>query len=195
MATRNSEIINLILRAREGDGQALGKLLDLHRDYLKGLAAQQLNPKLQRRLDDSDVIQQTCLSVHKQIGGFQGNDPAEFVAWLRLIHERNIQNVARDQMQVQKRAASREESLEPADVAGPQTTPSQIVMREEEATQLKQAMQSLPADERDVVELRYFKDWSVSQIAEHLALTPDAVAWRLKRGMKAMKSLLKDDAS
>ena len=195
MAASNSEIVDLIPKARAGDGEALGRQLDLHRDYLRGLTAQQLNPKLQGRLDDSDVIQQTCLSVHKQIGGFLGNDPAEFVAWLRLIHERNIHNAARDQLQVQKRAAGREETLEPADFAGQQTTPSQIVMRDEEATRLKQAMPLLPDNEREVVRLRYFEGWSLPQIAEHLGLTQDAVAWQLRRSMKSMKKHLKDDAS
>ena len=195
MAANDNEIAELIVLARAGDATALGKLLDLHRDYLRGLAAQQLNPKLQGRLDDSDVIQQTCLSVHKQIGGFTGNDPAEFVAWLRLIHERNIHNAARDQLQVQKRAAGREETLEPADFAGRQATPSQIVMRDEEATRLKQAMQLLPEGEREVVRLRYFEGWPLSQIAEHLGLTQNAVAWQLRRSMKSMKKHLKDDAS
>ena len=193
MTTPDSEIAVLIPRAQAGDVSALGRLLDLHRDYLRGVAVQQLAPQLNGRIDGSDIVQQTCLSVHKQIGGFIGNDPAEFVAWLRLIHERNIHNAARDQLQAQKRAAGREEAHEHADFTGWQTTPSQIVMRDEAATQLKQAIQHLPEDQREVVELRYFKDWSVSQIAEHLGLTPDAVAWRLKRGMKSMKSLLKDD--
>lgn len=104
MATADSEIAALIPLAREGDDSALGRLLDLHRDYLRGIAAQQLPPKLQGRIDDSDVIQQTCLSVHKQFTGFEGAAPAEFVAWLRLIHERNIQNAVRDHMAVQKRS-------------------------------------------------------------------------------------------
>ena len=193
MTTPDSEIAVLIPRAQAGDVSALGRLLDLHRDYLRGVAVQQLAPQLNGRIDGSDIVQQTCLSVHKQIGGFIGNDPAEFVAWLRLIHERNIHNATRDQLQAQKRAAGREEALEHADFAGWQTPPSQIVMRDEAATQLKQAIQHLPEDQREVVQLRYFNDWSVTQIAEHLGLTPDAVAWRLKRGMKSMKSLLKDD--
>ena len=193
MAASNSEIVELIPLAQAGDGDALGRLLDIHRDYLRGLAAQQLLPKLQGRIDDSDMIQQTCLSVHKQIGEFVGTQPAEFVAWLRQIHERNIRNAARDQMQVQKRAVDREEAREQHDVAGQETTPSQIVMRDEEASQLRAAMQHLPDDEREAVRLRYFENWTLPQIGEHLGLTSDAVVWLMKRSMKHLKQHLRDE--
>ena len=193
MAATDTEIAELIVFARAGDATALGKLLDVHRDYLRGLAVQQLAPKLKGRLDGSDIVQQTCLSVHKQIGEFIGTEPAEFVAWLRQIHERNIRNAARNQLQVQKRAVDREEAREQHEVAGQETTPSQIVMRDEEASQLRTAMQHLPDDEREAVRLRYFENWTLPQIGEHLGLTPDAVVWLMKRSMKHLKQHLKNE--
>ena len=65
MTTPDSEIAVLIPRAQAGDVSALGRLLDLHRDYLRGVAVQQLAPQLNGRIDGSDIVQQTCLSVHK----------------------------------------------------------------------------------------------------------------------------------
>ncbi len=192
MGTDDSEIAALIPLAREGDDSALGRLLDLHRDYLRGIAAQQLPPKLRGRIDDSDVIQQTCLSVHKQFTGFEGSDPAEFVAWLRLIHERNIQNAVRDHMAVQKRSVDRDVTVEQHDPVGHETTPSQIVVRAEQSVQLQDALASLPKEEQEVLRLRYYENYSVQQIADVLGLTPDAVAWRMKKGMKAMKTHLGD---
>lgn len=149
---------------------------------------------MQGRIDDSDVIQQTCLSVHKQFTGFGGSDPAEFVAWLRLIHERNIQNAVRDHMAVQKRSVDRFVAVKQDDLVGHETTPSQIVVREEQSAQLLNALSSLPEEEQDVFRLRYYENYSVQQIAEALGLTPDAVAWRMKKGMKAMKKHLGDGA-
>ena len=189
----DSEIADLIPLAQAGDAAALGRLLDLHRDYLRGLAVQQLAPKLKGRLDGSDIVQQTCLSVHKQISEFVGTQPAEFVAWLRQIHERNIRNAARNQMQVQKRAVDREEAIEQHNFIGQEISPSQIVMRDEEALRLRAAMQHLPDDEREAVRLRYFENWTLPQIGEHLGLTPDAVIWLMKRSMKHLKEHLKNE--
>lgn len=193
MSASDTEIVELLPLAREGDDNALGRLLDLHRDYLRALAAQQLHPKLRGRIDDSDVIQQTCLSVHKQFAGFSGNDPAEFVAWLRLIHERNIQNAVRDHVAVQKRSVDRDIALQDDILSAHATTPSQIASKDEEANRLKMALSKLPNGEQEVIRLRYYEGWTVKQIADHLNITPDAVAWKLSKGMKAMKQQMGND--
>src|SRR5580704_8652172 len=82
-----SDAVNreLIKRARGGDHAALGELLEKYRRYLWGLADRMLDDRAAARIDASDVVQQTCLSVHKQITEFEGHDDAQFVAWLRQI--------------------------------------------------------------------------------------------------------------
>ena len=193
MPPSDSEMAELIARAQAGDGSALGRLLDMHRGYLRAVTVQQLAPKLKGRLDGSDIVQQTCLSVHKQIGEFKGTQPAEFVAWLRQVHERNIQNAARGHVQAQGRSVDREAGNAAHDLPGPETTPSQIVIRDEEAARLRAAMQHLPADEREAIRLRYFESWTLPQIAENLGITLDAAVWLMKRSMKHLKQHLRDD--
>jgi len=94
----DSDSVNpeLIERAQGGDQAALGELLEKYRRYLWGLAERMLDDRAAARIDALDVVQQTCLSVHKQITEFQGHEPAQFAAWLRQIHERNIHNAARN---------------------------------------------------------------------------------------------------
>jgi RNA polymerase sigma-70 factor (ECF subfamily) len=108
MNTTDLHIATLVHRAREGDAEALGELLEKHRPYLRLLAERQLDPRLEARVDASDIVQQTCLSVHRAIREFTGDDPAQFLAWLRQIHERNIRNAFRDHIRLQKRSATRE---------------------------------------------------------------------------------------
>ena len=190
--TPESEIVKLIPLARAGNATALGKLLDLHRDYLRGLAVRQMAPRLKGRLDGSDIVQQTCLSVHKEIGNFVGSEPAEFVAWLRQIHERNIRNAVRNQLEVQKRAANREVALENNDFVGCETSPSQIAMRDEDASRLRTAIVNLTDEQREFIRLRYFENWTLPQIGKHLGLNLDAVVWLMKRTMKQLKKMLGD---
>ena len=193
MTTPDSEIARLIPLAQAGNASALGRLLDLHRDYLRALAIQRFTPKLKGKLDGSDIVQQTCLSVHRQIGEFVGTEPAEFVAWLRQIHERNILNAARDQLQTQKRDVDREVRIDQEKIVGQELSPSHIVLRDEAASQLRAAMEHLPEDEREAIRLRYFENWTVSKIGEHLGLTPDAVTWLMKRSMKHLKQQMRED--
>ncbi|HEV8067612.1 MAG TPA: RNA polymerase sigma factor [Planctomycetaceae bacterium] len=184
----------LLARARAGDRGALGELLENNRDYLRNLADRLLDDRIGRRIDASDVVQQTCLSVHKQIGEFVGQDAAQFAAWLRQIHERNIRNAVRDQLHTEKRAISREERLPDGDAhAIRQTTPSQHVVRREESAKLAKAIGQLVEDEREALHRRYLEGQSVAEIAAAMGLSKDALARLFKRAMKNVKRQLRDD--
>src|SRR5688572_28615999 len=111
MAASPSVVVDLLLRARAGDAEAAGELLEKYRAYLKVLAARNLDSPLAARIDASDLAQQTCMSVVRQFSQFQGSDEAAFVAWLKTIHEHNIQNAIRDHLRTEKRAAGREVGL------------------------------------------------------------------------------------
>jgi RNA polymerase sigma-70 factor, ECF subfamily len=192
----DSDAVNrqLLARACAGDREALGELLENNRDYLRNLADRLLDDRMGRRIDASDVVQQTCLSVHKQIGEFVGQDAAQFAAWLRQIHERNIRNAVRDQLHTEKRAISREERLPDGDAhAIRQTTPSQHVVRREESAKLAKAIGQLVEDEREALRRRYLEGQSVAEIAAAMGLSKDALARLFKRAMKNVKRHLRDD--
>jgi RNA polymerase sigma-70 factor, ECF subfamily len=192
----DSDAVNrqLLARACAGDREALGELLENNRDYLRNLADRLLDDRMGRRIDASDVVQQTCLSVHKQIGEFVGQDAAQFAAWLRQIHERNIRNAVRDQLHTEKRAISREERLPDGDAhAIRQTTPSQHVVRREESAKLAKAIGQLVEDEGEALRRRYLEGQSVAEIAAAMGLSKDALARLFKRAMKNVKRHLRDD--
>jgi RNA polymerase sigma-70 factor, ECF subfamily len=185
----------LLARAQAGDREALGELLEQNRDYLRHLADRLLDDRVGRRIDASDLVQQTCLSVHKQIGEFVGQDAAQFGAWLRQIHERNIRNVVRDQLHAEKRAVSREEHVPDGDFhAAAQTTASQDVVRREDSVRLATAIAQLVPDEQEALRRRYLEGESVAEIAAAMGLTKDSLARLFKRAMKNAKRHLGDEA-
>lgn len=184
----------LIQRAQQGDEAALGSLLAVHRDHLRQLADRALSPRLKARIDASDIVQQTCLSVFRQITEFEGSDPAQFAAWVRKMHARNIQNVLRDQLQTQKRGDGREEHLDGQDLnAGQQATPSQQAVLHEDAVQLARALERLPEEERAVLRSRYLEGRTLVQIGQDLGLSKDAVVWLMQKGMKRLRQWLPRD--
>jgi RNA polymerase sigma-70 factor (ECF subfamily) len=185
----------LLARAQAGDREALGELLEQNRDYLRHLADRLLDDRVGRRIDASDLVQQTCLSVHKQIGEFVGKDAAQFAAWLRQIHERNIRNVVRDQLHAEKRAVSREEHVPDGEFhAASQTTASQNVVRREDSVRLATAIAQLVPDEQEALRRRYLEGQSVAEIAAAMGLTKDSLARLFKRAMKNAKRHLGDEA-
>ena len=64
--------------------------------YLAALARINLDPRLQSKLDPSDVVQQTMLQAHRALREFRGTTDAEMAAWLRQILARNLTHAIRD---------------------------------------------------------------------------------------------------
>src|SRR5437660_8973435 len=85
--------------------------LERFRDYLRLLARLQLDPRLQGKLDASDLVQQTLLKAHQARGQFRGRTFAEQAAWLRQILANTLANAVRDLARA-KRDVGRERSLE-----------------------------------------------------------------------------------
>jgi RNA polymerase sigma-70 factor, ECF subfamily len=184
-------IHGLIERARAGDRSALGELLERYRGFLVGLADRMLDDRAAARLDASDIVQQTCLSVHKQIAEFDGEDAPQFAAWLRQIHERNIRNAARDQLHAGKRAIDREKGGRDADAfAARQMTASQNVVQSEESARLARAIAQLPPQEQEALRRRYLDGESMVEIASAMGLTKDALVWLMKRAMTSLRQNL-----
>jgi RNA polymerase sigma-70 factor, ECF subfamily len=178
----------LIERARLGDQAALGELLEKYRGYLLGVADKLLDDRAAGRIDASDLVQQTCLSVHRQIAEFEGHDAPQFAAWLRQIHERNIRNAARNQLHAGKRAIDREKRISDAEAyVARQTSPSQQVVRNEESARLARAITQLPPDEQEALRRRYMDGESMVEIATGMGLTKDALVWLMKRAMTSLR--------
>src|SRR5215211_4521900 len=93
--------------SREDWAPSLGRL----RSYLRLLAGLQLNPRLQAKLDPSDLVQQTLLQAYQARDQFRGGTAAEQVAWLRQILAHTLANSLRDFARA-KRDVKLEQSLE-----------------------------------------------------------------------------------
>jgi len=175
--------------------------LERFRPYLHLLARLHLNPRLRRKLDASDVVQQTLLDAHAHHAQFRGANEGQWAAWLRQILARNLADALRAFGQA-KRDVARERSLEDAlqDVssrlegwlADGQSSPSARAMRHERALRLADALWELPEAQREALLLRYWHDTPLAEIAEHLDRTPDAVAGLLKRGLNQLRRRLQD---
>jgi RNA polymerase sigma-70 factor (ECF subfamily) len=64
--------------------------------------------------------------------------------------------------------------------------------RDIEQQRLRSALQRLPSDQRQVVELRFLEDWSHEQVAAALGKTEEATRALQYRAMNALKRLLSD---
>src|SRR5262249_55661756 len=144
-------------QARQGDREALGCLLEAQRAALHRLAERQLGSRIAVRVDASDVIQQTFLEAHRNFPQFAGRDAQDLAAWVQAILDHKVASAIRDHTLLQKRNVRRERSMDESragegsvkqELDAGLTSPSQKVMRGEDAERLTQALVALPDDQR-----------------------------------------------
>jgi RNA polymerase sigma-70 factor (ECF subfamily) len=165
------------------DAQSSERWPDRFRSYLRLLAKMQLDDRLRRKLDPSDVVQQTLLQAHRAMGDFRGSTDAEMAAWLRQVLARNLS--------LEEAVNASSARLE-AWLAAEQSSPSQKVQRNEQVLQLCDALDQLPESQREAVRLHYWQDGTLAAIAQRMDRTPVAVAGLLKRGLRTLRELMQE---
>jgi RNA polymerase sigma-70 factor (ECF subfamily) len=175
----------LIHRARAGDAAALGELLELSRNYLALLARLQIGKRLQGKVDDSDLVQETFLAAHQHFPNFRGRTEAEFVVWLRKILAAKVADLLRRYQGAQRRDLRLERQLTDeldessqalnGGLVDPQSSPSQRAAHREQAVLLADALKTLPPAYGEVIILHHFEGLSLPEVARRLGRSPDGV--------------------
>lgn len=185
----------LIERARRGDSEALGSLLNHFRMILHASVCQQgWSSGLRPRVGESDVVAETLLKAYRDFPKFEGTSVAEFRKWLLQILTHTAINFAN-----QHSAALRDRRRDVASKEGAvllpnsEESPSALLMRQEKLEQLKQALSWLNENEGSVLRLRYLEDFDFKDIADRLSLSLENVYKLHQRGLQALQDLLSDE--
>lgn len=173
--------------------------LERFRAYLTVLARMQFDRRLQAKLDPSDIIQQTMLQAHRGLPDHRGENSAQLAAWLRQILARNMSHAVRD-MYRDKRDLRRERSMQAcldassarleSWLAADDSSPADRADQNERLLRLTEALERLPPDQREAIELHYWHGWKLAEIAERLGRSVSAVGGLLHRGLKGLRAQL-----
>ena len=94
----------LLEGARNGDDDAISRLLDRHRDALRRMVDMRLDQRIRQRVDVSDVIQDVLIEANRRLQDYLQNPGMPFHLWLRHIAKDRIIDAA-------KRSVDRERSF------------------------------------------------------------------------------------
>jgi RNA polymerase sigma-70 factor (ECF subfamily) len=178
----------LLVRARAGDGEALGQALEGFRAYLTVLARVQIGRRLQGKVDAADLVQDVFLEAHRHFPHFRGTSEAELAVWLRQILAGSLANLVRHYFGTQQRDVRLERELQEdveqssqvllGGLVAPHSSPSQGAVRREQAVLLAEALEKLPEDHRRVLVLRHLEGLPFPEVAQ-----------RMERSVEATKKL------
>ncbi len=197
-----SNFASKISMARNGQSEVVGELLEPYRNYLRMLAASQMGHPVGKRVSPSDIVQDTMLAAHRDLGDFQGTTSAEFGSWLRTILARCLLRAIERNVTAEKRDVRREVSIEglrtsiESSCAGigaflvqqHQETPSQIVSGEEESLRVANFVAKLPEDYQKVIALRNFGSMRFDEIAIQMNRSPQAVRLLWLRAINRLRT-------
>ena len=181
------------------DADRDGRDLEAFRDYLRLQARARLDPRLQAKLDPSDLVQQTLLEAYQAVRQTEGWTREQLLAWLRRILANNLANAVRDFGRA-KRDVAREQSLDAAVrdssarveawLAAEESSPGERAERHEREVRLAAALARLPEAQREVVLLRHCHGWSLADISRNVGKSAAAVAGLLHRGLQQVRVYL-----
>jgi RNA polymerase sigma-70 factor (ECF subfamily) len=187
-----------------GEHDRQGEDLERYRPLLRLLAQIHLDPRLQAKLDPSDLVQETLGQAYACLPDFRGRTAAELEAWLRTILTRKVLHAVRRYLGQQNRDVRRERALDPqaghssghpGGLAAEQSSPSERAMHGEQALRLARALEGLPPAQREALVLQHWHGLSLAEIGTRLGRTPSAVAGLIKRGLRALRADLAPEAS
>jgi RNA polymerase sigma-70 factor (ECF subfamily) len=165
-----------------GETRAFEVIFDRHSGAGYSLALRMCG----RRALAEDIVQEAFLSLWRSGSGYD-RARGSVRSWvLSAVHNRAVDALRRTGAK-----AGRDVSDEGiAERLPAREATDAEVERREETRRVRGALDELPADQRQVIELAYFGGLSHSQIAEMLDLPPGTVKGRMRLGLNKMRSAL-----
>jgi RNA polymerase sigma-70 factor (ECF subfamily) len=176
LADRDAE---LAARMAAGDEAALRRAYQLLAGRVRAVAMRVLGSSVEA----DDVVQETFVEVWRHARGF---DPARgsLSAWVTTIgHHRAV-----DRLRSRSVAARVSAQADPPEPGGP-TAHDEVEAREMRDL-VRQALDSLPREQRIAVELMYFDGLSQSEVADRLGQPLGTIKGRVRAAMSKLSGLL-----
>ena len=162
--------------ARRGSGPAFERLYHDNARHLQAFL------RAQRADDPAGATNEAFRRAFDAIARFEGQDEGQFRAWVFAI--------ARNLLIDEQRQRSRRPELvlvsDPADQPDP-TDVERSVLAGLDADGARALLDQLPADQREVLQLRIIGDLSTEEVAEALGKRPGAVRALQMRGLRRLR--------
>ena len=196
------ELQTLEASVSAGDHRAVEHIIGKYGSRLRRMIGARLDPRLARRVDPSDVVQETLIEAVRRLPRYLRDRPLPLYPWLRKVAAERLADLADRHVHAQRRSIQREIwSLGVSDesvvqlarhLADSGTSPSRHVVREESRERIRTALQRLADGDREILLMRFVEQLSTKDIAAVLGISPEAVGMRRLRALKRLSDELGD---
>ena len=135
--------------------------------------------------DAEDVVQDACVRAIRFLPSLRHQDAR---AWLMAIVRNAWYSRVARRASLSEVASTEEPAMEPADSA---LDPEALLLQQHAVTQVREAIEQLPVDFREVLVLREIEGFSYKGIAEVIRIPIGTVMSRLARARARLSTMLK----
>jgi RNA polymerase sigma-70 factor (ECF subfamily) len=195
----------LLIAVKQGEPNAVDRLFERHREALRRMVHLRLDRAISRRVDASDIVQETLLEASRRLESYLANPVLPFHLWLRHIARDHVIDAHRKHRLAQVRSVNREEALRHSSFQDRSSvelmtqlkaaglTPLAAAIRQELERRFQGALEKLEPDDREVILMRHFEELSNQEVAKALGLTEPAAGMRYLRAIRRLRALLGSD--
>jgi len=174
----------LILAVADGSSDALGRLYDRY-----GATVYALARRIVSRLEDAEeVVQDVFAQVWRQADQYR-TDRATVAGWIIML----ARTRAIDRLRARRARPDEDRGVEPGEAVpvpagGP--NPEQSVLSADDAKRVRQALASLPDNQRSLLEFAYYEGLTHTEIATKTGMPLGTVKTRIRAGMDTLRGAL-----
>ena len=174
---------DLMQLVRGGNAQAFEVVYERHSGVAFSLAYRMVGS----RNAAEDVVQEAFLSIWRSGARYERTRGSVRTWALGIVHHRAIDALRRSSVHDKRRAS--DEGIEERFEAKERTETE--VARRDEARTVRGAMDTLPSEQCQVIELAYFGGFTHTEIAEMLETPVGTVKGRMRLGLEKMRNQLR----
>lgn len=149
--------------------------------------------KTHNRETAQDITQDCFLRAYKMLRSYRTD--SAFSTWIYRICQNLIIDYYRKNknLKTQSLTENNDDSEKVIDIADTSEEPLELIIRQEKIEKIRELINSLPDDLREVIILRDINDLSYKQISEMLDIEIGTVKSRLSRSREKLKSLIREN--
>lgn len=195
----NNEELSTINELRAGDTAVLTKFFDRHRDALKRMASFRIDPRVTRRLDESDVVQEAYINYFSQVDRYVQDPRIPPEAWLRRLMRQVLFRLNRDHIDAQCRDVRREDdvyfhsTINIEQLTDSLSSVGSKIDRLELRNRLMAIVSQMSPLDCEILMLVHFEERTLRQAAVELEIQLEAAKKRYRRALQRLRVAYESD--
>lgn len=178
----------LLNRYLSGNRSAMSQLIERHsrrvKDYIRMMVKEDEIAE--------DIFQDTFIKVVRHIDEGRYTENGRFLSWvLRIAHNQVI-----DHFRSKKQSRELNEREAGYDLFGTlrleEGSPEEQIESRQAASEVRQLIELLPAEQREVVKLRYYDNLSFREIAEQTEVSINTALGRMRYALINLRRMIKE---